>query len=134
MAASQPRAAVVAAPPQLPTLVHGLDRAAASPSLDGGWLRGLAVAPGERSDEAAECDDLSAAPPFTLSDIRSAMPDHVWERDTARSLGYLFRDVAAVLGLACGALALQANWWIWPLYALAQGSMFWSLFVVGHDW
>jgi fatty acid desaturase len=24
--------------------------------------------------------------------------------------------------------------WIWPLYALAQGTMFWALFVVGHDW
>jgi omega-3 fatty acid desaturase (delta-15 desaturase) len=23
---------------------------------------------------------------------------------------------------------------VWPLYALAQGTMFWALFVVGHDW
>jgi hypothetical protein len=24
--------------------------------------------------------------------------------------------------------------WLWPLYWLAQGTMFWALFVVGHDW
>ena len=23
---------------------------------------------------------------------------------------------------------------LWPLYWLAQGTMFWALFVVGHDW
>lgn len=24
--------------------------------------------------------------------------------------------------------------WAWPLYWFAQGTMFWALFVVGHDW
>ena len=24
--------------------------------------------------------------------------------------------------------------WAWPAYWLAQGTMFWALFVVGHDW
>lgn len=24
--------------------------------------------------------------------------------------------------------------WAWPLYWVAQGTMFWALFVVGHDW
>ncbi len=24
--------------------------------------------------------------------------------------------------------------WLWPLYWFAQGTMFWALFVVGHDW
>ncbi len=24
--------------------------------------------------------------------------------------------------------------WAWPLYWAAQGTMFWALFVVGHDW
>ena len=23
---------------------------------------------------------------------------------------------------------------VWPLYWAAQGTMFWALFVVGHDW
>ena len=29
---------------------------------------------------------------------------------------------------------LFAGRWAWPLYWLAQGTMFWALFVVGHDW
>ncbi len=28
---------------------------------------------------------------------------------------------------------LSANRWAWPLYWFAQGTMFWALFVVGHD-
>lgn len=77
--------------------------------------------------------DLSAPPPFGLSDIREAIPKQCWEKNTARSLGHLALDVALVTGLAAGAYALNA-WWAWPLYWVAQGTMFWALFVVGHDW
>lgn len=48
-------------------------------------------------------------------------------------MAYLAGDVAIVAGLAAGAYALN-QWWAWPLYWLAQGTMFWALFVVGHDW
>ena len=104
-------------------------------------------------------DDLSDAPPFTLADIRNAIPDHCWERNAARSMSYLVRDVALVAGLAAAAYALN-SWFVappssracsapgppaglsqrgprrfvWPLYWLAQGTMFWALFVIGHDW
>lgn len=45
---------------------------------------------------------------------------------------YLLRDVAIVCTLA--AVAYFANlWFLWPLYWFAQGTMFWALFVVGHD-
>ena len=33
---------------------------------------------------------------------------------------------------AFGALAIKSPFW-WPAYWLAQGTMFWALFVVGHD-
>lgn len=41
--------------------------------------------------------------------------------------------------LACHSLTfhlpcLLLQWWAWPLYWVAQGTMFWALFVVGHDW
>lgn len=77
--------------------------------------------------------DLSAPPPFGLSDIREAIPKQCWEKNTLRSMGHLAVDVAIVAGLAAGAYALNA-WWAWPLYWVAQGTMFWALFVVGHDW
>lgn len=75
---------------------------------------------------------LSEPAPFTLSDIRAAIPEHCWKRDAVRSLGYLLKDVAIVGVLAAGAFAAD-SWFVWPLYWLAQSTMFWALFVVGHD-
>ena len=77
--------------------------------------------------------DPAAPPPFTLADIRGAIPKHCWVKDPWRSVGYVFRDVAVVACLAAGAAFLN-NWLVWPLYWFAQGTMFWALFVLGHDW
>ncbi|KAH7286701.1 hypothetical protein KP509_32G018800 [Ceratopteris richardii] len=71
-------------------------------------------------------------PPFTLADIRAAIPKHCWVKDPWKSFSYVVRDVAIVLGLAAGAAYLN-NWVVWPLYWFAQGTMFWALFVLGHD-
>lgn len=90
----------------------------------------------ERKLESAFVDltgkGLAEKPPFSLSDIKNAIPTNCWQKNTARSLLFLARDVAIVLGLAAGAYTLD-QWWVWPLYWLAQGTMFWALFVVGHD-
>ena len=53
--------------------------------------------------------DLSAAPPFTLADLKNAIPAHCYQKNTARSLTFLARDVAIVFGLAAAAYA--ANTW-----------------------
>lgn len=90
------------------------------------------VAEVEQEQEGGEFDP-SKKPPFTLSDIRAAIPKHCWEKNTWKSLSYVARDVAIVFGLAAGAAAVN-NWFVWPLYWLAQGTMFWALFVLGHDW
>lgn len=76
--------------------------------------------------------DLSQAPPFSLKDIQEAIPKHLWEKNAAKSMYYLIKDVVIVAALAAGAVALN-NPFVWPLYWLAQGTMFWALFVVGHD-
>lgn len=65
-------------------------------------------------------------------DIRKAIPAKCFKKDTFRSLSYLARDVVVVAGLAAGALAIK-NPLLWPAYWAAQGTMFWALFVVGHD-
>ncbi|KAM3228984.1 hypothetical protein ACQJBY_060113 [Aegilops geniculata] len=73
-----------------------------------------------------------APPPFGLAEIRAAIPKHCWVKDPWRSMSYVLRDVLVVLGLA--AAAARANsWLVWPLYWAAQGTMFWALFVLGHD-
>lgn len=77
--------------------------------------------------------DPSAPPPFKLADIRAAIPKHCWVKDPWKSMSYVVRDVIVVLGLAAAAAYLN-NWLVWPLYWAAQGTMFWGLFVLGHDW
>lgn len=82
---------------------------------------------------AKEAFDASVKPPFTLTDIREAIPKECWEKNAWKSVSYVLRDVAIVFGLAAGAAYLN-SWLVWPLYWIAQGTMFWALFVVGHDW
>lgn len=86
-------------------------------------------------NEVSEEDefDPGAAPPFKLSDIRAAIPKHCFVKNAWRSMSYVVRDILVVFGLAAGAAYLN-NWFVWPLYWFAQGTMFWALFVLGHDW
>lgn len=77
--------------------------------------------------------DPGSPPPFGLAEIRAAIPKHCWVKDTWRSMSYVVRDVAVVAGLAVAAAHIN-SWAVWPLYWIAQGTMFWALFVLGHDW
>jgi len=89
---------------------------------------------GEEEKAAAGGDfDPGAPPPFGLAEIRAAIPKHCWVKDPWRSISYVLRDVVVVLGLAAAAARLD-SWLVWPLYWAAQGTMFWALFVLGHDW
>lgn len=76
--------------------------------------------------------DASKKPPFTLGQIRAAIPKHCWDKSMTRSFCFVARDVAIVTMLACVASYLD-SWLVWPLYWFAQGTMFWALFVLGHD-
>lgn len=70
--------------------------------------------------------------PFTLQEVRSAIPDACFEPSIWKSLSYFFLDVGIITTLY--ALAANLNsWWFFPLFWLMQGTMFWALFVVGHD-
>lgn len=71
-------------------------------------------------------------PPFTLRELRAVVPARCFRPSTARSLGHLLGDFAALAALYAASVALD-SWLLWPLFALAQGTLFWSLFVIGHD-
>lgn len=43
-----------------------------------------------------------------MADMRNAIPEKCWEKNTWKSFGYLARDVAVVFGLAAGAMALDS--------------------------
>lgn len=83
------------------------------------------------SDDALDFD-ASKRPPFSIGEIRAAIPKHCWEKSPWRSLSYVAKDVFIVFALAVGA-AYFDNWLVWPFYWFAQGTMFWALFVLGHD-
>ena len=70
--------------------------------------------------------------PFTLKDIRDAIPDRCFEPSTFKSLAYFFLDIGIIAGLYAVAAYLN-SWLFFPIFWLAQGTMFWALFVVGHD-
>jgi acyl-lipid omega-3 desaturase len=70
--------------------------------------------------------------PFTIQDVRQAIPKHCFESSTWKSLSYFFRDIAIVVGLYALAARLD-SWYFYPIFWLMQGTMFWALFVVGHD-
>ncbi|CAK9151319.1 unnamed protein product [Ilex paraguariensis] len=76
--------------------------------------------------------DPSAPPPFRLAEIRAAIPKHCWVKNPWRSVSYVVRDVLVVFGLVAVAIYFN-NLIVWPVYWAVQGTMFWALFVLGHD-
>ena len=70
--------------------------------------------------------------PFTLKDLRAAVPDHCFEPAVGRSLAYFFLDIGIIAGLYATVAVIDA-WWYKPFFWFAQGTMFWALFVIGHD-
>lgn len=76
--------------------------------------------------------DSSALPPFKLSEIRAAIPKHCWIKNPWKSLSYVLRDVVIVFALVTMAIYFD-NWKFWPIYWILQGTMFWAIFVLGHD-
>ncbi|XP_020578807.1 temperature-sensitive sn-2 acyl-lipid omega-3 desaturase (ferredoxin), chloroplastic-like isoform X2 [Phalaenopsis equestris] len=91
----------------------------------------LVERPFEAEDRAKEFDP-GMPPPFRIAEIRAAIPNHCWEKNLWRSMSYVARDVAVVFVLAAAAACID-RWVVWPLYWAAQGTMFWALFVLGHD-
>ncbi|GAV77320.1 LOW QUALITY PROTEIN: FA_desaturase domain-containing protein/DUF3474 domain-containing protein, partial [Cephalotus follicularis] len=83
------------------------------------------------SDQQEEDFDSSAPPPFLLGEIRAATPKHCWVKNPW-SLSYVLRDVSVVFALAAAAVYFD-NWMVWPLYWTAEATMFWAIFVLGHD-
>jgi acyl-lipid omega-3 desaturase len=70
--------------------------------------------------------------PFTLQDLKAAIPAYCFEPSIGKSLAYFFLDLGIIAGLYAIAHAVN-SWLFFPLFWLMQGTMFWALFVVGHD-
>ncbi|CAN1809062.1 Acyl-lipid omega-3 desaturase (cytochrome b5), endoplasmic reticulum [Linum perenne] len=93
---------------------------------------GVVAANGTKKADSDFDFDPSAAPPFKIADIRAAIPPHCWVKSPLRSLSYVARDILVIFSFAAMAAKLD-HWAVWPLYWAAQGTMFWAVFVLGHD-
>src|SRR6266849_3522168 len=75
----------------------------------------------------------------SLGEIRAVIPKHCFQAVAARSWLYAFKDFLIIAGLFYVAYAfipgLDTPFRVlaWVGYWLAQGTMFWALFVLGHD-
>ncbi|KAG9143501.1 hypothetical protein Leryth_016487 [Lithospermum erythrorhizon] len=86
----------------------------------------------EKKSSGESESDLSAPPPFKIGEIRAAIPAHCWVKNPWKSLSYVLRDIVVIFGLITLANYFD-NWLFYPLYWAAQGTMFWAVFVLGHD-
>ncbi|VAI60147.1 unnamed protein product [Triticum turgidum subsp. durum] len=78
-------------------------------------------------------------PPFTLAQIKKAIPPHCFQRSVIKSFSYLVHDLVIV-----GALLYVALVWIptlpsvlqlgaWPLYWVLQGCVMTGVWVIAHE-
>jgi len=70
--------------------------------------------------------------PFSLSDIKAAIPSECFVPNIGKSFLFFFRDVAIIALLYLIAFRLD-SWLLFPIFWVIQGTMFWALFVIGHD-
>ncbi|VAI48729.1 unnamed protein product [Triticum turgidum subsp. durum] len=78
-------------------------------------------------------------PPFTLGQIKMAIPPHCFQRSLVKSSSYLVHDLVIVAALLYAALVwipalpsmLQLG--AWPLYWVAQGCVMFGVWVIAHE-
>jgi acyl-lipid omega-3 desaturase len=84
------------------------------------------------SPQICELTEDATKLPFTLGDLKAAIPSECFQPNLGKSLFYFFRDIL-IIGLLYAAIHSLDNWFVIPFFWIAQGTMFWALFVVGHD-
>ncbi|CAN6305339.1 unnamed protein product [Urochloa humidicola] len=79
-------------------------------------------------------------PPFTLVDIKKAIPAHCFQRSVIKSFSYLVHDLVIAAGLFYFALVSipaiptgMPRYIAWLFYWAAQGSVLTGVWVIGHE-
>lgn len=79
-------------------------------------------------------------PPFTLGQIKKAIPRHCFERSVLRSFSYVVHDLVISAALLYAALAVVPalsspllRVAAWPLYWAAQGCVLTGVWVIAHE-
>ncbi|KAI3414754.1 uncharacterized protein J3R85_015928 [Psidium guajava] len=80
-----------------------------------------------------------AKPPFTLGDIKKAIPPHCFKRSLARSFSYVVSDLALVfvfyrIATSCfHLLPSPLAYLAWPVYWACQGCVLTGVWVIAHE-
>ncbi|KAK4485391.1 hypothetical protein RD792_008030 [Penstemon davidsonii] len=78
-------------------------------------------------------------PPFTLGEIKKAIPPHCFQKSILRSSFYLLRDLAVVFifyYIATNYIEILPKplcYVAWPLYWACQGCVLFGVWVIGHE-
>lgn len=79
-------------------------------------------------------------PPFTIGDLKNAIPPHCFEKSTLISMGYTVADLAGVALLYFLSTFIDTPlvpaplaYILWPLYWFAQGVVCTGLWVTAHE-
>ncbi|KAF4359180.1 hypothetical protein F8388_005289 [Cannabis sativa] len=79
-------------------------------------------------------------PPFTLSEIKKAIPPHCFKRSLLRSFSYLLQDlflVSLLYYIATSYFHLLPHcpfsYLAWPLYWISQGCISFGIWVIAHE-
>lgn len=74
-----------------------------------------------------------------IVEIKKTIPKYCFEGDLRRSLYYVFKDLTIVIALYVGMLMVEMQpftllkYLYTPIYWFLQGTIFWGIFVLGHD-
>ncbi|KAD4384222.1 hypothetical protein E3N88_24390 [Mikania micrantha] len=85
------------------------------------------------------CRAIHAKPPFTISDIKKAIPTHCFNRSLARSFSYVAYDLTIVFLLyhlvttILHHLPPPISYLAWPVYWILQGCVLTGLWVIAHE-
>ena len=86
------------------------------------------------------CERIPTDPPFTLKQIKDAVPPHCFKRSLVKSLMYLALDLSVISSLYCAAMwlynsaaSLYVQCVLWPAYWYAQGAFAFGLWTLGHE-
>ncbi|KAF4370706.1 hypothetical protein F8388_025085 [Cannabis sativa] len=98
------------------------------------------VPPGSKKSEAESLKRVPhTKPPFTLGEIKKAIPPHCFQRSVVRSFSYVVYDltIAAILYyIATRYIPLlphSLSYLAWPIYGFIQGCVLTGVWVIAHE-
>nr|QBC98315.1 Omega-x desaturase 2 [Hediste diversicolor] len=75
----------------------------------------------------------------SIIDLKTSLPKHCFEGNLSRSMFYVFKDLSIAFFLYFGMLLVDYQPYSFvkfvytPFYWFMQGTIFWAIFVLGHD-